>query len=207
MSKNHVSTRHLGKEVGKSTNYISSLLLGKIKTIEYDTAYQLVKVLTPGIDAEKLLIEDFGIEPDAVIEKRMKEAEKEQEYLLERIKHAEKQIEQLKGDLIADITNNQAFEKLEVIKDIIAEPIGSDYFKLLEIIKYLRQNDLSRYRILLIFANELYISTGRAIGDLVGIKQNEEPIRGRIENFIKEVSMNGIGPKEGKEICSSQKDK
>jgi len=199
LERSDISSRKLGKEIGMSSNYVSSLLLGKIKTISYDTAYKLIKALTPGVDVERLLIEDFGIEPDELIEKRMEEMEKEQEHLIQRIKQAEEEAEKLKNDLMADLVNNQAFEKLDIIKEIISEPLHSDYFKLLEVIKYLRKHKTDKYGLLLLVADELYHAVGMVFGEFIEVRKNEEDLKHKISKFLGEVLADGTG-KEGKEV-------
>ncbi|TEB09869.1 hypothetical protein [Pelotomaculum propionicicum] len=78
MGKTGISTRELSKRVNKSANYISSILLGKIQTIEFKTALAIVETLNPQINAVELLIDNFNIEPEELIQKRWKEMEESQ---------------------------------------------------------------------------------------------------------------------------------
>lgn len=86
-----LTTRDLGQILGKSAMYVSYLENGKIKTIDFDTAYTMLETInnkhqfvsgtvdgdsSPKILISDMLINTFGIEPEEVIRKRFEDEEK-----------------------------------------------------------------------------------------------------------------------------------
>lgn len=89
-----LSTRELGQVLGKSAMYVSYLENGKIKTIDFDTAYTMLEAIynknpfvsgvvdgdsSPEALITDMLINTFGIEPEDLIRRRFEDEEKKQE--------------------------------------------------------------------------------------------------------------------------------
>lgn len=120
LSKGPISTRALNRRLGKSSAYISRLLGGHIKSIEYDTAYNIVKILAPDIqNIDKLLNEKFNIEPDEVILQKFEHSKIEEEKFAEVVHYANKLVGKISNDLMNSVINKGDIERVELFKSIL----------------------------------------------------------------------------------------
>lgn len=192
MEKNSFSTRKLSKHINKSTNYISSILLGKIKTIEFKTALKIVEVLNPQINAVELLIDNFGIEPDEVILKRIQEAEESYEKKLEDIKYVDDLTETIGKNLIEDMLKNSVTDKAEIIKKLSGYDFHNNIFYIIEVMFYLQEKYPDEYDLLFLIADELAEFTQFKLSDIQPASEEQKQLRIK----IREVLFNGRDTKK-----------
>lgn len=156
MGKTSISSRELSKKINKSTNYISSILLKKIQTIEFKTALAIVETLNPQINATELLIENFSIEPDEFILKRIQEAEECYEKKLQMIKELDEITENIHHNLVDDLLANGLVDKIKIIEKLSQYDFQDDIFYLLKNLIYLKEEDIDKYNLFLLMADEIY---------------------------------------------------
>ncbi len=190
---NTISTRELNRRLGKSISYTTKLLGGQIKTIEYDTAYNIIKILAPNMSNIDLwLIENFGIEPDSLIKQRIENAELEYERRLEEIKEAQELVDDI-GKVIMDklIGGEIQFESIELLKKIADKDLsnfggGNIYRSIVDI----QEHHPKEYRKLSIFVDELEKKTIDIIfgecNDTIQMSNGEKVFRDNIRNLLKE---------------------
>lgn len=199
MSKTGISTRELSKRVNKSTNYISSILLGKIQTIEFKTALAIVETLNPQINAVQLLIDNFDIEPEEFIQKRWKEMEESQERKLADIQYVDEIANNIGQNLIDDMLNNGTPEKAEILKKLSNYDFHNNIFYLLEIMFYLREKHADKYNLLFLIADELAELTEYKWGEIYTTNEAEKQLKIRINKILREEFINGTtNPKKEK---------
>lgn len=113
-NKAKVTTRELGNAINKSANYISLLENRKIKTIDFDVAYEMLKYINHkkafinGNDVSNILIETFNIKPQNLIDEELEEVERLE---LLKIKEQELQSKKLKQlEELIDINNMEILD-------------------------------------------------------------------------------------------------
>lgn len=198
IGKTGISTRELSKRVNKSTNYISSILLGKIQTIEFNTALKIVETLNPQINAVELLIENFGIEPEEFIMKRIQEAEESYERKLEDIKEVEEISENISQNLIEDLLKNGVLDKAQILEKLSKYDFHNSIFYILEIMFYLQEKHEDKYRLLLLIMDELAEITNYKWGEICSFNNEEKKLKTKINKFLQEELINGTTEKEEK---------
>ncbi|MCL6612532.1 MAG: helix-turn-helix transcriptional regulator [Peptococcaceae bacterium] len=202
MGKTGISTRELSKKVNKSTNYISSVLTGKIRTIEFKTALAIVETLNPKINAVQLLIDDFNIEPEEFIKKRWKEMEEEQERKLEEIQYVEGIADSIRQNLIEDMLRNGTPEKAQIIEQLSKHDFHDNIFYMIEILTYLQEKHSDKYNLIFLFADELFERAGGRWGEFNPLDENDKAILVKIRKFLEEEFGNGT-TEEKEEIQST----
>ena len=191
LTNNAISTRELNRKLGKSISYITKLLSGQIKTIEYDTAFNIIKILAPNMsNIDQWLIEDIGIEPDAIIQKRFEDAEYEYERKIEEIKEAQDLVDNIGSILIDKMIGGEIqFETIELLKRIVEHILSNSLDKELKIIVDLSEKYPNKYRLLLLLINELNKTTDIDFGewgDFIQVRDNENDIAVKFQKIIKE---------------------
>jgi transcriptional regulator with XRE-family HTH domain len=120
LSKSSISTRELNRRINKSSAYLSKLLAGQIKSIEYDTAYNIFKNLVPDMtDIDTFLTEQFDIKPDSLIQQEMEDDIRSDEHMTELFKEGQELVDELGRKLMDDLFKCGDFEKIEIIRKII----------------------------------------------------------------------------------------
>lgn len=177
-----VSTRELSTAVNRSSSYVSQLLTGKIKKIDFKTALIILSTiskkypLSTSVEGiEKILIEQFNILPDEVIFERYEQAEKQEE-------ERKKKLEIMKQTYlhIASTYNNKQMDllinicKLDLIMD------NSDMFfkMLLELIK-----DEEKFKLLFLFTHYLYVTNGN--DKLISLSDSEQILIPKFKELLK----------------------
>jgi len=191
MGKTGISTRELSKRVNKSANYISSILLGKIQTIEFKTALAIVETLNPQINAVELLIDNFNIEPEELIQKRWKEMEESQEKKLADIQYVDEIAENIGKNLIDDMLKNGTPEKAEILKKLSNYDFHNNIFYLLEIMFHLQEKHADKYNLLFLIADELAELTEYKWGEIYTTNEAEKQLKIKINKFLREEFING----------------
>lgn len=200
MGKTGMSTRELSKKINKSTNYISSILLKKIQTIEFKTALAIVETLNPQINAVELLIENFGIEPDEFILKRIQEAEESYERKLEDIKEVDGIAANIHHNLIEDLLRNGILNKAQVIEKLSNYDFHNNIFHFIEIVFYLKEKREDKYNLLFLMADELAEITKYKWGEIYIFNNEEKNLKTKINKFLMEELINGAETSKKEEI-------
>jgi transcriptional regulator with XRE-family HTH domain len=157
LKNNAISTRELNQRLGKSVSYITKLLSGQIKTIEYDTAYDIVKILAPNMsNIEEWLIEDIGIEPDSIIQKRFEDAEYESERRMDEIKEAQELVDNI-GSLMMDrlIGGEIQFESIDLLMRIAEKDLSFHGSNIYRSVLHLQEEHPKEFRRLSILVDVL----------------------------------------------------
>jgi hypothetical protein len=119
LDKENISTRELSEKLEKSSAYISQVLTQKIRTITYENAFSILKEFMPGNDSviESMLIEQFGIEPDEIIESRLKIDEENETETVKRMKVCESIITNINNNLKRKMFEEKDVEKLLILQE------------------------------------------------------------------------------------------
>lgn len=188
LSKSQISTRELNKQIGKSSAYISKLLSGQIGSIEYNTAYKILKNLAPDMsEIDMLLIDHFNIKPDSLIQSEIEQENLEYERRLQTIIEGQEMVDEISNTLMEGLIKGVDVDKIEFIKvlsELDLHP-SSSYRKLIQGILYLNEHPKA-YRLTEIFVAQLLEFTGEILGEYINTSENEKNIKIKIQEFIKE---------------------
>jgi hypothetical protein len=170
--------------------------LGKIQTIEFKTALAIVEVLNPSINAVQLLIDNFDIEPEELIQKRWKEMEESQERRLADIQYVDEIADTIGQNLIDDMLKNGTPDKAEIIKKLSNYDFHNNIFYILEIMFYLQEKYADKYNLLFLIADELADITEYKWGEIYSTNEAEKQLKIKINKFLKEEFTNGTTTQE-----------
>lgn len=201
MGKSGISTRELSGKVDKSTNYISSILLGKIQTIEFGTALRIIETINPQVEPVELLVENFNIEPEELIQQRWKEMEEKQERILENIKECEEITEIISANIMQNAMQDTYLVKANAVKKVSELSIDSDTLEIIDKIcdsnleGYKQFFDLllavikdkNNYQILLNAVVEFYSQTDDIFADCTTYPGENSEIRNKIKKIREEL--------------------
>lgn len=188
LSKSPMSTRELNKKIDKSSAYISKLLSGQIGSIEYDTAYKIIKNLAPDMsEIDNFLIDHFDIKPDSLIQQEFERAALEEERMLEMINDGQEMVDEIGKTLMDELITGGVIEKIEFIKELSEldlHPLSSDR-RLIDGILYLKKHPKA-YRLTEIFVAQLLEYTKEIWGEYIHTSDKEKIIINKLKNIIKE---------------------
>lgn len=190
LSKSQISTRELNKQIGKSSAYISKLLSGQIGSIEYNTAYKILKNLAPDMsEIDMLLIDHFNIKPDSLIQQEIERENLEYERRLETIIEGQEMVDEISNTLMEGLIKGVDVDKIDFIKvlsELDLHPLSNDR-RLIQGILYLKKHPKA-YRLTEIIVDQLLGFTEEiwGWGEDIHTSDNEKIFINKLQTIIKE---------------------
>lgn len=135
-----ISTKKLSKEIGKSSAYISALENGRIKSISFDTVFEILKSINkrtyhiigrpedfknPDEVLREFIVDKLGIFPDEMINRMQEEANASEKRKIEDMTRIQEKIDKLEMELIFQ-TEFEFIIDLALETHKVLEPKGFD---------------------------------------------------------------------------------
>lgn len=190
LSKSQISTRELNKQIGKSSAYISKLLSGQIGSIEYNTAYKILKNLAPDMsEIDMLLIDHFDIKPDSLIQQEIEQVNLEYERRLETIKEGQEMVDEISNTLMEGLIKGvdvdvDKIDFIKVLSELDLHHLSNDRWLIQGILSLKKQPKV--YRLTEIIVDQLLGLTREIWGEDIHTSDNEKIFINKLQTIIKE---------------------